>query len=360
MPEEEKTENEEIRDVISAAIDESTNEDENNDTGKKESPEETGSNEKSDKTGAIGSNENDDSGSSDKDGDKEDSKDADDKDGSRQATDSEKQEQVNVPHGTKAPQSWSPKDREDWDKVPSNLQAQINKREKEVMAALSESGEARKQMEGFNRMINPYEGMFAAQGVDAVTGVNNILQMAAALQGGTPQQKAETAAKIIRDFGVDIKSLDSVLVGKRSQSQASPEFQQLSKQMTEMQTYVQNQETAKNYQNNQQKEKESAGVTEFLANNEFANDLKLDMADVMELSDRRGIKISLKEAYDRALLLRPDIQEIISSRSSAASNAENLEKAKKASSSVPQNGSVDDAAKVPDDIRGALLAAMEG
>ena len=64
--------------------------------------------------------------------------------------------------------------------------------------------------------------------------------------------------------------------------------------------------------------------------NEFFEDVKADMADIFDLATKRGQKLSLKEAYDKAVALHPEISKVLSSRN----NAQKVIQKKNASSSV--------------------------
>jgi hypothetical protein len=47
---------------------------------------------------------------------------------------------------------------------------------------------------------------------------------------------------------------------------------------------------------------------------EFLSDVRNDMADLIDMAAARGQDITLQEAYDKAVVLRPDLQQIISER----------------------------------------------
>ena len=269
-------------------------------------------------------------------------------------TDSNTSEQVRL---EKAPQSWSPADREAWKDLPANVKAQVHKREQEVTSILNESSEARNHMQGFNSMMQPYSGIWAAQNTDPISGIKNVLDMTATLQMGTPQQKANAAARVIREFGVDIKTLDGILVGRQQQNTQSPEYQQLNQRFTQMEQHFNSQAQQRNSAEQVRLDTE---VNAFLKENEFADDLRNEMADAMDLVEKRGQKISLKQAYDMALATRPDIQGIISSRNAKTNSETQLNKARKANVSVAQNGGAEGAKSAPTSIRAALEDAWGG
>jgi len=51
---------------------------------------------------------------------------------------------------------------------------------------------------------------------------------------------------------------------------------------------------------------------------EFLDDLRLDIADIMRMAASRGQKVTLKDAYEKAAMLHPEISKIMTQRKAAA------------------------------------------
>lgn len=265
-----------------------------------------------------------------------------------------------APDVSKAPASWTPASREHWNAIPEGVRGEIAKRETELQRTLNETAQARQFTQHFQRSIQPYEGMFRAQGVDATTGIGNVLQTAAQLQMGTPSQRAQAVAGLINQFGVDIGTLDDLLVGNMPKAaESSPEVAQLQHQIAQMQQFIQGQQGQQQQQYRQQQQNIQGETNKFLAENEFASDLRNVMADFMDVAERQGQKMTLKEAYDRALYTRPDIQEIIANRAKANNNKRAVSGARRAAVSVPQSHGTGAGAEAPASTREALLAAWD-
>lgn len=257
----------------------------------------------------------------------------------------------------KAPVSWAPAEREEWGKIPDNIKAVVHKREREVQNVLQESATARHHLASFSAMIQPYQGVFAAQGIqDPLEGVKGVLQTTAQLQGGTPQTKAETVARLIKDFGVSITDLDNVLVGQPAPSAASeiqdPRLDTLMQQVNGMQSYFQQQGQTEQQRINDE-------TNQFIQANEFASDLRGVMADFMDLASKQNQTLTLQQAYDRAVATRPDIQQILANRKQLESSAGNIAKARRAGSSVPSHSDGAGAPNEPTSLRGALAQAWD-
>lgn len=260
----------------------------------------------------------------------------------------------------KAPASWTPAAREHWAGLPNDLKATINKREKELQTTLNDTAQARQLSQNFGNLVSPYQGMFQAQGVDTFTGINNTLQLAAQLQMGTPIQKAQAAANIIKQFGVDISTLDDLIVGNMPAAQkANPQVDALQNQVMQMQQYIQQQQHTQQQTQNTQQNTINQETEQFMAQNEFANDLRGEMADFMDMAYRSGKQIDLKTAYQRAISARPDIQQLMSNRNNTQSSQQALAGAANAAVSVPQRGAGAAGAPSPTTMRGAIADAWE-
>ena len=262
---------------------------------------------------------------------------------------------TNVTEG-QAPSSWNPTAREAWASVPPEVQQEISRREKELQNNFNETTQARQLSNSFGQLVSPYQSMFQAQGVDTFTGINNTLQLAAQLQMGTPGQKAQACADIIQQFGVDIGSLDDLLVGKTPQAMApSPEMQQMQGRMDQMGQYIQNQQYQQQQANQAQQMTINNETEAFIRAKPFANDLRNTMADFMDMSERNGQgKLTLEQAYDRALVTRPDIQQILANRGNSQNNANALATARGAAVSIPQTTGPAGNKPAPTTMRGAL------
>lgn len=265
------------------------------------------------------------------------------------------------PPESQAPASWTPTARESWGLIPAEIQQEISRREKDLQNSFNETAQARKLSQSFGQLVQPYQGMFQAQGVDVFTGINNTLQLAAQLQMGTPAQKAQACANIIQQFGVDITSLDDLLVGNApTQQQLTPEFTQLQQQMGQMNQYMQNQQNQQTQQNQAEQNVINIETEAFIKKTPFAQDLRTTMADFMDMAEKnQQPKLTLQQAYERALGTRPDIQKIIQNRGDTTDNAEALLSAQDAAVSIPQNTGPAQGKVAPASMREALTDAWD-
>lgn len=271
----------------------------------------------------------------------------------------------------KAPVSWKPEAREEWAKAPPVIQQEVMRREREITETLRTTAEARHFHGQFQQMVAPYEQMMRAENTSPIQAFQNLMQTAAVLRTGTPQQKAQLAVEIITQHGIDIEQLDNMLsaryTGKQAPAPQNDMLALIDQRLAPFQQYLQTQQ--QQIQQQQQLELQALKEeTENFLNDpqyEFANDLAPDIADILELAANRGQKISLQDAYNRATMLHPTISGIIQRRNagqSAANDSEAAIRARRAAASVTDNGapSRDSGSDDGDDIRSALTASMRG
>jgi hypothetical protein len=113
----------------------------------------------------------------------------------------------------------------------------------------------------------------------------------------------------------------------------------------------------------QQKQAEAAKSVQEVAQEEFFEDVRQDMADLIEVAQRRGVALTLKDAYTRAVGLHPEISKVVSQRAAAAARtpAGATQRARAASSSVRSSPAVQPKGdrEVGHDMRADLEAAMD-
>jgi hypothetical protein len=102
-------------------------------------------------------------------------------------------------------------------------------------------------------------------------------------------------------------------------------------------------------------------VEAFTSTAEFMDDVREDVADMMELASRRGVALTLEDAYNRACKLHPEVSQVLQQREAAkAANAlqASTQRARAASSSVRSQPTAAAPAATDDSIRGSLLASI--
>jgi hypothetical protein len=110
-----------------------------------------------------------------------------------------------------APASWNNEERAAWNTVPAKAREAIARRESEMSRALQSSSSARKRVEALEKIAQPYAPLLNSYGITVEQAMPGLLATRAALEVGTPEQKAELVANICADFGIEVELLDGAL-----------------------------------------------------------------------------------------------------------------------------------------------------
>lgn len=271
----------------------------------------------------------------------------------------------------RAPVSWKPLVREKWATLDPEVKAEVLRRERDVDTALRDTAEARRLAGELNNVVQPYLGMLNAENTTPIKAIDALLRTAAALRTSPPMQKAELVANMIQQYGIDLGMLDQHLVSRMRGQPApndplGPFMQQLDQRLQPMQQFMQQFQQRQQETMAQQRQKTQETLEQFMNDpaNEFARDVALDMADILDLAASRGQQMSLQDAYARATMLHPQISEIVAQRklaSSASQQSEAARRAQAASASVGNSGAPSQGSEggEGDDVRSAIVAAMK-
>lgn len=263
----------------------------------------------------------------------------------------------------KPPVGWKADAREAWGAVPPAAQQAIAAREKEVSVLMQNTSESRRAAKMFAEAITPYQSTMQNLGYDSpVEAVKGVMQSADAMMRGTTSQKAAAAAQIIKDFGIDINALDSALVGADvtpSQTQPSNE---VSPEMQEIRDFMQLQKTQQLNSQEQARTTAHQEVDTFTQSAEFISDVRMDMADLLDLAAGRNETLSMDDAYHKACMMNPTVSKVIQQREKQTASNENatlLAKKRTAASSVTGNRAGNTTARGPQSITESLNAAWD-
>jgi hypothetical protein len=283
------------------------------------------------------------------------------------ATDSRqvKQPVQGQPSEVKAPQSWTPAEREHWGKMPAEAQRAVARRELEVQQALSRSADSRKFQDSFVRTVQPYAHLIRAQNSTPLQAVNNLMQTAAGLTTGTQPQKAAIVAEIIANYGIDIQTLDDVLSKRPTQQGQQPSAAippQVAAALKPIHQFMSQAEQMRQQQIQHVQSQAETVVAQYAEKLEFFEDLREEMADIMEVAAARGKEMSMEQAHAMAVNLNPEIKKILDQRKRAARQTDpnKINRARRASSSIKgaPNGAGNSQGK-PTSRRQALLEAWD-
>jgi len=273
------------------------------------------------------------------------------------------------PAEEKAPASWKPELREQWGTLPQSVRSEITRREREVQKTLKDTSEARNYADAMSKAIAPYEMFIQSENSNHVQAVQNVMATAAKMRTAPAPALAHEIAQLVKHYGVGrfgkgfIEQLDQALVGEVPQvdPQIMAVQQAVQQQMAPVQQFMSQFQQAQMAQQQMVRQEAQGEVQDFLSQAEFANDVREDMADLMEVAQRRGRELSLQEAYRQACLTNPQVRKVLEGRQKAAGGQRLTEaavRAKQAAVSVTGSPAMAAPQGTAPDIRGAIEAAL--
>jgi hypothetical protein len=275
----------------------------------------------------------------------------------------EKETKEDVKKGyEKAPIGWKAGARERWTALPPEVREEVYRREREIDMGLKQSAEVRKFQESFQQMVEPFRPAMLAEGVqDPIMGIRNLLQTANNLRFGSPIQKADILAELVANYGIDPLTLDQALTRRLTGQETDPYGPKvrelLNQELAPVKQYITSLQGQQQQRQQQIQQHAQMSVQEFAQTAEFFEDVREDMADLMEIAAKRGREMDIKEAYTRACQAHPQISTILGQRKEKTPDG-SLQRSKIAASSVkgaPGGGGEG----APKDLRGAIAQAMD-
>jgi len=253
------------------------------------------------------------------------------------------------------PNSLPPAAREAWKDAPQAIKDAVAKREKDYEAGIVKYADNAKRAQQMDQVLQPYQQYLATNGGPG-NAIKTLLNTGATLQGGSPTQKAAMVAGIIKNFGIDIQALDSLLVGQTPQEDPNAQVNQAVQQaVAPYQQMMEHMQQKQQYEQQQVSQGVNDELATFASTHEFYKDVSSDMADIMDMSAKRGLNPSLEDVYNKACLLHPEISTIIQSRNAGAQTRSK----QKAAVSITGSPSGPGESPQPDSITDTLNAAWD-
>jgi predicted phage tail protein len=272
--------------------------------------------------------------------------------------------------GDKPPVGWGPELREQWTGLPDGVKQQVHAREQHMAQAMQGTAQARQIAQDFQGMSQKYGSVMAAEGVNnPMQMVDTLFQTVSELRMGSPAQKAQKMAQLIQHYGIDISTLDdslaTVVSGQPApqQQQMDPNVQHMIDQRMQPMNQMMNQ-LAGMQQNKQRQDQQQAHqeVDQFAANAEFLNDVRHDVADLIDMATRQGRDMPLQEAYDKACAMNPAIANVLAERAqqqNLVNAGKRMNSKKMAASSLAPGNAGGNQTQAPRTMSDALNAAWD-
>lgn len=242
-----------------------------------------------------------------------------------------------------APKSWKVTTREHWSKLPQDVREQINTREREITKFIGQHGAAIQHKAQFDEVVQPYLPFIAAQQSTPMKAFQGLMNTAARLTTGTPEQRAGVISEIMRNYGVTAQVLDAVLSsqlqgggpgsgypqpsghGEQPPAWARPMFEFMTEAKQARQQMA------------QRTQQEAAAEMAKFESREFYSDLQEDMGMLLRRAADKGQLMTLEQAWEKARKMNPDVDKILSQREAAAAaknGGTKVDRARRAASSI--------------------------
>lgn len=271
----------------------------------------------------------------------------------------------------RAPASWRPDIREHWASLPDTVRSEIARREGEVQRTLQESAEARKNYDAVMKTIAPYEAFIRAENSNPIQAIDNLMSTAARLRTGTAPELAQMVAGLVNQFGIGrfgnsfIEMLDSALAGQQptaADPQSAAVQQAVQQQLAPVQQFMSQFQQMQRQQQERVQQTAIAEVNQFLSKAEFGEDVREEMADLMETAQRRGQSLTLQQAYEKACYLNDSVRKVMTQRQAAQgaqTSTQAAQRARQAAVSVSGSAPMGALRQDPTDVRSAIEAAIQ-
>lgn len=225
------------------------------------------------------------------------------------------------------PKTWRKEVSAHWASLPSEVKAEILKREGDIFQGL----EGYKADAGIGKSVKsivaPYESILRSQNLDPLNVINGLMQSHHLLATGTPQQKQDLLQRIIRDYRIEVPGGQAPATGEPPY--VDPAVAAL---QTELST-IKSQLSA-----TEQRQLDTRRIEVGKQVDTFAADPKniywAEVADDMSQLLAKGVVGTLQEAYDKAVWLNPVTRAKEVTRTTAEASKEAAAEAKRKADAV--------------------------
>lgn len=220
---------------------------------------------------------------------------------------------------TRPPSTWKPAAREQWDKVPDALRAEIHRREGDFLNGQQQLLPDARLGATMRQTIEPYRMIIEAEGGTPEGAVGNLLRTAAILRMGSPDQKLAAITTVAKQFGVDLTRLAPQIGGTPS-AETAPSAQMQDPRVDSLLENIRQQEQQRAA--SEQRDRESAALqwmNELDAQGKplrpYVNDVMTELTalvpQIRQAKPGLTHAQALQEAYDRATWAHPEVRALL-------------------------------------------------
>jgi hypothetical protein len=263
----------------------------------------------------------------------------------------------------RAPSTWKPTARAEWDKLSPAIKTEIHRREADFQNGQAQLLPDATLGKSMREVIRPYEMMIQAEGGTPERAVADLFRTAAVFRVGTAEQKYQAVGQICRQFGVDLAAIGRAALAQQQGQQpgAQPNGQQqpqqfrdprvdqlLAQQNRERQEAAQREQAqTENTVTRWMNEVDTAGNPKRPYLGDVINEMSALVPQLRQADPTLSHAQALDAAYDRAIWAHPEIRTLLAQKQQAdldakrrTDNQAQVRDARRAGSvNVPRRGS---------------------
>ncbi len=197
------------------------------------------------------------------------------------------------------PKSWAKDYHPYWEKIDPKAQEYIEKREKDFLDGLEQYKADQQYAKTIRESLTPYQQTLKQLGVDEIRAIKGLFNADHQLRYSPTEQRLEHFKTLAKNYGIDLSAFGKQEVPNGTP--VDPVVQELKQQVSQMQSYQQAQLQAAQQEARSQAEKEIAAFAADEKAHPYFNDVSGEITMLIQADQ----KLSLQDAYDRAVWLNP-------------------------------------------------------
>jgi hypothetical protein len=229
--------------------------------------------------------------------------------------------------------------KEHWEKAPAELQQAFAQRDADYEKGITSYKQRDAEARAITEQFAPYEWILRNEGSTPAQAIGPLLQTAALLRTGTPQQKSQAVAQMIQQFQIPLDQVAAYFGGEAPPQQDSY-YNQLAQQVQQLTQHI----TQSQYEAQKQNENRALSVIQQFASDpanahfEAVQDRMLSLlqapqvlGDISHMSEREKLQV----AYETAVRLDPQLAQSLFAQQQQSYAAQNqVQKARQAAVQV--------------------------
>ena len=229
--------------------------------------------------------------------------------------------------------------KEHWEKAPAELQQAFAQRDADYEKGITSYKQRDAEARAITEQFAPYEWILRNEGSTPAQAIGPLLQTAALLRTGTPQQKSQAVAQMIQQFQIPLDQVAAYFGGEAPPQQDS-HYNQLAQQVQQLTQHI----TQSQYEAQKQNENRALSVIQQFASDpanahfEAVQDRLLSLlqapqvlGDISHMSEREKLQV----AYETAVRLDPQLEQSLFAQQQQSYAAQNqVQKARQAAVQV--------------------------